>query len=241
MGNDLTLRRWEEKDCKLLYDWRNHLEIRKWSFQNTVFPYADHQEWFNRFIVNKDKIGLILECNGVSAGQIRFELTEFKGVLRVSISIAPEFLGKGLGTALLKLACNDEGVKQLGSLIVAETMLENVPSQRIFEKSAFINSGPGMHNDRSFIYWTRFIRKINVSCLVDGEAMLRAKVADFLISHQIEILDKNADIDFFVEKKSGSDQLIINLLKPSLDNFTDVSRNPFVFAAQIVALLMQEK
>jgi RimJ/RimL family protein N-acetyltransferase len=245
MGNDLTLRNWRESDCKTLYDWRNHPNTRKWCFQEKVFPFSDHQKWFNNFLSRNDKIGLILEASGVAAGQIRFETTEIARVLRVSISISPDFFGKGFGTSLLQLACKDSRIKALGDLVIAETMLDNLPSQRIFEKSHFIKSGEGSTAERSFLYWTKLLQPINVTCSLKGSDFAKKQISDFLCAHRIQIVSENADLAIEIAEANSSKKLAVKLCSPSLPELekkiTPFLITPYLAVANALALLLQEK
>lgn len=153
MGNDLKLRRWRESDCRLIYDWRCDPAIRRWSFDQRIFPYDEHELWFSRFLSDPRRCGFMLEDSNEPVAQIRFDPAEMPGCYRISLAAAPDKSGRGYGSSILHLACNDEEVRRRATLLVAETMHDNLPSQKIFVRNGFVNAGKGVSRGFNMLCW----------------------------------------------------------------------------------------
>lgn len=139
--NNLTLRSWRESDCRMIYDWRMDPSVRAKSFNQNVFPYENHKAWFERFMSNNLSFGFILEETNVPVAQIRFDPTKINGYYNISIFTAPNQSGKGYGSTILKLACNDKKLLDVAKFFVAEVFEDNIPSKKIFEKNGFEITG----------------------------------------------------------------------------------------------------
>lgn len=155
MGNDLKLRRWQLEDCRLLYNWRIHPANRRWFGNQGEIAFVDHHSWFRGFLADSARIGFILEVSQLPVAQIRFEPAEMPGCLRISLSTAPKMSGKGYGSFILNHACASAEVRAAASLLVAETMVENVPSQKIFARNGFAGAGNAQRGQHAMLCWAR--------------------------------------------------------------------------------------
>ncbi|HOT27357.1 MAG TPA: GNAT family N-acetyltransferase [Candidatus Ozemobacteraceae bacterium] len=151
-----TLRPFRPGDMELLLRWRNSDEHRRWSFTDRPIDPAEHAAWFNRFLGDSRRVGFIMEdATDGPVGQIRFDPAPLPGTLTVSIGIAPEHLGKGIGTLLLGKAVERSEVIERAVLIRAETFLDNLASRRIFEKAGFRSLGDRVRGDRRYFEWVK--------------------------------------------------------------------------------------
>jgi len=142
-------------DAGLLLEWRNSAAHRRWSFSDRPIDPDEHRRWFGRFLEDPRRIGFILEDDaGLPLGQVRFDPAS-PGMLRVSIGISPDHLGRGIGTRLLSEAVGRPEVAGRGVLVRAETFLENLPSRRIFEKAGFVSLGERDRDGHRYIEWIR--------------------------------------------------------------------------------------
>ena len=153
MGNDLKLRRWQESDCRRIYDWRVDPDVMRWCIDQRMFPYDDHKRWFSGFLADSNRYGFILEDAGEAVAQIRFDPAELPGCYRISLAASPGKTGKGYGSSILRLACQSEEIRACATLLVAETLTDNLPSQKIFVRNGFFNAGHGRSHDANFICW----------------------------------------------------------------------------------------
>lgn len=153
MGNDLRLRRWRPEDCRTLFDWRMHPAIRRWCGDQGEIAPADHQRWFDRFLYDPARFGFMLEETGKAVAQIRFDPAEVAGCYRISLAAAPEMSGRGLGSHILRQACADKELLNVASLFIAETFVENLPSQKIFSRNGFSCAGPTVRRNHEMLCW----------------------------------------------------------------------------------------
>ncbi|MBP2201425.1 RimJ/RimL family protein N-acetyltransferase [Methanococcus voltae] len=126
----------EEKDCKLLFDWRNDPEVRNNSGDSSELVYNNHKEWFFNALKNKDVVILLaINDNSEEVGQVRLNISKSQGI--ISISLDKSFRGNGYGTYIIKKASsiflNNFHIKS----IIAKIRKENLASVKSFEKAGY--------------------------------------------------------------------------------------------------------
>lgn len=137
MNHKISLRPAEEKDCKLLWEWRNEKNAREASFDSDPIFYKEHKAWFDKKIRSKNTKILIIENNHKKEiGQVRFDIN-YQGVAKVSIIIDKDKRGRGYGAKVLKLSCEYAFKSFPIKEMIAYIKWENAPSLRIFKKSGF--------------------------------------------------------------------------------------------------------
>lgn len=88
------------QDTQNLYDWRNNEETRKNSHNTEIIEFSTHTQWVKDSLKNPARNLLIAEAEGVPFGVLRFD---YEGkIATISIYLAPEFIGQGWGSGLLK-------------------------------------------------------------------------------------------------------------------------------------------
>lgn len=225
----MQLRKYNQGDCKILYDWRVHPSVRAMYFNTDTFSYESHQTWFQNFLNNNANLGFILsDQNEIPVGHIRFEPGDFIGGMKISIAVSPDHMGKGYGTMLLEKACKNEEVLQNTIFCIGEVKLNNVPSQKIFEKSKFTNVGIVTEKTNWSYYYIKFLPKdvtsINCSTGIDEDTkssfvefinllgLKYSEDSDVTIDLKgIERLDKTEPIKF---KRSVIKQIALKLVSP---------------------------
>ncbi len=134
-GLRVWLREATLEDSERVWRWRNDAETRRGSFDEREIPLDEHRQWFEATIQRGDRRLYVVLAGGVEAGVVRLDL-EGSGAL-VSINIAPEWRGRGIGktalTALAERAFGELGLKQL----VARVKARNVISRKAFEEAGF--------------------------------------------------------------------------------------------------------
>lgn len=135
----ITLRQAIAEDCPLLYEWRNHPEVREQSHQPSPIHWEAHQSWFKSALCNPAQILLVGENAGLPVGVLRYDLFDDGKACRISIYRVPGSAGQGLGSHLLKagsqwLRDNLPEVQR----VEAEIRSGNIASIRAFEKAGFI-------------------------------------------------------------------------------------------------------
>ena len=137
-GKAMRLRRAEFRDSRSLYQWRNHPEVRRNSFQTGRIPYAHHQKWLAATLRRRNRRIYVAETlsGKHKIGVIRFH-KEKEGA-QVSVGLNPKFFGRGLGTSLIRIG-SQKFIEEtrLKHPIVAEIKRENKASLRAFYKAGY--------------------------------------------------------------------------------------------------------
>lgn len=140
-GAAVTLRRIEEKDADLLYEWQSVPETRRYSHDPAVPEYADHVQWLTRKLADSGCYFYMIESNGAPAGVVRLDYQadsdEGAAGYLLSIYTAPGYYRRGLGGIALDYI-NGLFADQA---LYADILSENVASQRLFTAAGFNQIG----------------------------------------------------------------------------------------------------
>ncbi len=135
-GN-IHLRKAEQNDCELLWDWANDPKVRQASFYSRPILWKEHKQWFTTKIKEIGSYIFIAENeSGIPIGQIRFEIS--KSIANISYSVQKKYRGLGFGETILRV-----GIIKLVELINQSISFqghvkpENIVSQKIFKKVGF--------------------------------------------------------------------------------------------------------
>jgi RimJ/RimL family protein N-acetyltransferase len=126
-----------EEHCDLLFKWANDETVRKNAFNIRKISYEEHKKWFKNKIESPNTFIYICYINKeIPIGQIRIDIEDGIGI--IDYSIDKEYRGQGYGTKLLeeivkKLKNEDKGI----IMLVGKVKMENIPSQRAFEKAGY--------------------------------------------------------------------------------------------------------
>lgn len=99
LAEQLTLRRAAPQDCDALHAWRNAEAVRRVSGDSAAIALDAHRAWFAKVLSDQKRLLLIGEIDGRAAGVLRYDRCEAQAT--VSVYLTPDFLGKGIGPALL--------------------------------------------------------------------------------------------------------------------------------------------
>ena len=127
------------RDCRDLWIWRNHPNVRKWSFCAEEIRYEKHKEWFEKKIRDKRVRMYIAENRKEEKmGQVRFEANHKKSAL-VNINLNPRFFGKGLGNKILRMATGIF-MREETSMeeVIGKVIGENIASKKAFRKAGYV-------------------------------------------------------------------------------------------------------
>lgn len=131
--------------AKLILKWRNDPLTLAMSFHQKKSPFS---EFFPHFCLNyyllKELPPLFAKVQGERVAFIRFRPYKESDTCEISIVVAPEWRGKGIGTAILlqlRALVKDRGYSE----IYAEIKPENIASKKAFEKAGFTFASHGSH------------------------------------------------------------------------------------------------
>jgi UDP-2,4-diacetamido-2,4,6-trideoxy-beta-L-altropyranose hydrolase len=132
---NIHLRPVRDEDSRLLWEWANDPVVRRVSFSTEPINWDTHSTWLRNKLSDPNCRLYVIECGRRSIGQIRFEMEQNSAV--ISLSMAPDCRGQGLGTAALQAAMEQlfhtATVKQADAFVKKD----NTASLRLFQKAGF--------------------------------------------------------------------------------------------------------
>lgn len=136
----MNLRVASADDAELILDWRNDPETRRASRKQGAGTWEEHQRWLEHTLRSTDRLLLVAEDNGTPIGVLRFDLIDSMR-WEVSINVAPERRGKGVGVMILQEGSRwFSGHVGLG-VLEARVRENNARSLRAFRKAGFSDAG----------------------------------------------------------------------------------------------------
>ena len=136
MSNIINLRKVEITDINDMFEWRNHPDIRKNFFNQEMVSRDEHEKWFMAKLNDPDITVYMAYHRKERIGSIRFESRD--RVIKTSVMLNPDFLGKGLGPKVIKLGVERFIMEKNPDMqIIAEIKKDNVASIKAFEKAGF--------------------------------------------------------------------------------------------------------
>jgi len=131
----VTLRAAEPHDCERVWVLRNEEDVRRASFDSTEIPWVLHERWFFESLERGDRKIYVIVVRGRTEGVARLDIV--RGEATVSVYLAPEWRGKGVGPIALRklgvIAFRDLKLRRL----VASVKDDNHASRAAFKKAKF--------------------------------------------------------------------------------------------------------
>jgi RimJ/RimL family protein N-acetyltransferase len=140
---DVRLRRVSESDAEVLLAWANDPVTRAASFHPDPIDRAGHVRWLAGRLASPTTGFWIGESDGRPIGQVRVEVG-VDAVGEISISIAPDARGTGLGRALLSIAVEEAPRALLVERLLARVRPDNPASLALFGGAGFVEVGRGI-------------------------------------------------------------------------------------------------
>lgn len=135
LGHRILLRKVEEGDCRLLWEWANDPVVRQNSLSTDPIPWDDHVRWFRAKKGDPQVLMYVAELKpGLPIGQVRFDVQGAEAV--VSVSIDGRYRGQGLGGRVIAEAAEDMLQKGVETLL-AYIKPGNKASVQAFTKAGF--------------------------------------------------------------------------------------------------------
>lgn len=128
-----------EEDCKRVFSLSNDNLVRANSFNSQPILYENHKIWYEKTVKDSNTLFLLVFDKENFVGQMRFtRKNENDKSCIVSLSITPEYRGRGISKAFLNLGI-DQVRKNWENIISidAEVKSDNIPSNKLFQKIGF--------------------------------------------------------------------------------------------------------
>ena len=118
-------------DSAHLFEWRNHLSVRKSSLHSGEITRATHEQWLASVLADRDRILLIGTRNQVDIGVVRFDIEHNEAEVSIYLCQVPS--EPGLGSDLLQSAEQYlRNLRPTTARIHAQVLDTNEPSKRLF-------------------------------------------------------------------------------------------------------------
>ena len=131
----VRLRRATRRDAYCLWHWANDPSTRAASFHSDRISWEDHVEWLQARLGDPATALLVGITSQGAVGQVRFDKRD--GVDEISIGVAPEQRGLGIGRLLLRAALRWHARVQPRRPVRARVKSENAASRRMFAGAGF--------------------------------------------------------------------------------------------------------
>lgn len=146
----MKIRRANNEDLLICFEWANDSLVREQSYSQNSISLQEHTKWFYQKINDRNIFFYIMQIDEMPIAQIRFQVNGNEATLGYLVDA--KVRNKGLGTSVLSF-----GIEKFISDfqkpvdIVGFVKKSNVPSQRSFEKLAFVKTESSRYSD-SFKY-----------------------------------------------------------------------------------------
>lgn len=136
-SDDVDVRLAVSDDALLVWPWRNNEATRRYSSDPAPVSVGTHLAWWDRSLADPQRVLLLGSLGGKEAGVTRYDFVDPRRAI-VSIYLAPEMTGLGLGGRLLR-ASQDWLLQNYPEVntVLAEVMPENVASLHVFLAAGF--------------------------------------------------------------------------------------------------------
>ena len=141
LGNELRLRRAEQKDSRQLWEWANDPQVRAVAFSKDAIPWEQHELWFASKMSDPDcQIFVAEDKQGRAVGQFRVDWRSSQDG-EIDVSVAKENRGQGFGARLIRLGANAAFAGKKTAQLHAFVLVQNQASRRAFEAAHFRSLG----------------------------------------------------------------------------------------------------
>ena len=124
---------------KKIWEWRNDATTRALFLNSDIVPWENHEKWFSKALNDSNRHFYVGKLGDNLAGVIRFDkLENTDQTYDVSINVAPNNRGKGVGKRLLSKAL-ERFLQDAtdANTIIAVIKKENIASTRTFLSAGF--------------------------------------------------------------------------------------------------------
>jgi UDP-2,4-diacetamido-2,4,6-trideoxy-beta-L-altropyranose hydrolase len=134
----VTVREATRSDAGLLFEWRNHEDVRAASFSSEPLDFDDHCAWLEAALADPATRVLVGEAGRMPVGTVRFHTRA--DAATVSIALDPTLRGLGLAVPLLRAgeaALATSTLEGTPTTLHAHVLPANIASRRLFETCGY--------------------------------------------------------------------------------------------------------
>jgi RimJ/RimL family protein N-acetyltransferase len=120
-------------DCERVWQWNFAPDVRAASLSSHTPTYEEHVKWYTQRVAGNWPMWIVLE-DATPVGVVRLDDADPKiGRARISIALASEARGRGIGKRAIRTVC-----ERWGRPMIAEILSTNTASRACFEACGFI-------------------------------------------------------------------------------------------------------
>lgn len=139
----------DEDESRVIWEGRNHPEIRKWMTTSEPFSYEKHLSFIESLKTSSDRLFWAVKYEGKVIGA--YILNPYNSISKCAESgkfLLPSYQGLGLGKMITAEFLDFIFKNGILDSIYAKTLIQNIRNQRINEEMGFIKIG----QDEKYIY-----------------------------------------------------------------------------------------
>jgi UDP-2,4-diacetamido-2,4,6-trideoxy-beta-L-altropyranose hydrolase len=135
-SHNFRLRRVQESDCRIIWEWINDPFVRSCSFNPKTISVEDHKKWFASALVNPRLVYYIaIDPQGNPFGQVRFLIGDGDAV--VSMLLDRNYRGVNLSAPLIRSSTDTFFSESNIPFVSAYIKTENERSLKAFKKAGY--------------------------------------------------------------------------------------------------------
>ena len=134
-----SFRKVKKKDEKILFEWNNDFQVRRWSFNKKVISLNEHKEYIKKKIKQKNFIMWLFLYNKKPCGLIKISKSKNKAIL--SYLISKKYRGKKIASIMLFRAKQKFCKKFPNISILAYVLPKNKISTKSLLRAGFTLKG----------------------------------------------------------------------------------------------------
>jgi predicted GNAT family acetyltransferase len=152
ISGDMEFRPTGEKDMRLLFEWRNHLQVRKNFFNSSPVLWEEHCDWLQRKMASPGTYIYMVERRGEEIGVVRFE--DVGNTFTISVTVNPAHIGEGIGSSMIEGAVRKvrQETGQTEKPVLAEVKEGNISSQMAFLNAGFVQRSVTFEYPKRYAY-----------------------------------------------------------------------------------------
>ena len=137
--DQIYIRRAGPDDATDVLTWRNAPSVRAVSLETGVIEREAHVRWYKKLLLDENRLLFIGMSGDDKAGMVRFDCG-LENDWTVSVAVAPDFQGQGLGAKLLGLGVGFLRNARPVRFVDAQVKAGNTPSEKMFRSSGFVET-----------------------------------------------------------------------------------------------------
>lgn len=136
---EITQRTATLSDAAILLNWRNNSRAREFSLHSDLISNDEHLRWFTARLERVQfEPFYVFAANKLLIGMSRLDvMTGEVNKYKISILVDPTQHGKGVGTRILNMTCENFFSLHLNTTIIANVHKHNFVSQKLFISAGF--------------------------------------------------------------------------------------------------------